>query len=245
MIKKPRYLPLTAVAGAHFAALALIFAAPGAVIEPVTLPVVQGTLVSQPAAAAAAPTLPARTPPASAPPPKPAAAKAPPPPPPVPVAPPSERAVTAPVTERRAAQQVEPQAQPAPALRTAPAESAPQPQAAAAPAKPSDGGARGAAKAVDAPITMPRVEAGHLTNPPPLYPPASRRFREQGQVQLDVLILADGTVGEIRIRTGSGYARLDDAALSAVRRWRYQPARRGGTPIPYWYVQPIVFSLQN
>ena len=60
---------------------------------------------------------------------------------------------------------------------------------------------------------------------------------------LDVYILPDGSVGQIRLRRSSGYPRLDEAALDAVRRWRYVPARRGDEPIPYWYVQPLHFEL--
>ena len=68
-------------------------------------------------------------------------------------------------------------------------------------------------------------------------------MREEGQVLLDVHILPDGSVGEVRLRQTSGHRRLDEAALAAVRRWRYVPAQRGGEAIPYWYIQPIVFSL--
>jgi protein TonB len=84
-----------------------------------------------------------------------------------------------------------------------------------------------------------------LNNPAPAYPAASRRFGEQGRVLLDVYIQPDGRVGEIRLKQSSGYPRLDEAALDAVRRWRYVPAHRGDEPIAYWYVQPISFSLNN
>jgi periplasmic protein TonB len=58
-----------------------------------------------------------------------------------------------------------------------------------------------------------------------------------------VEVLPDGRPGEIRLRQGSGYARLDEAALSAVRRWRFVPARRGDTPVAAWVLVPIRFSL--
>ena len=89
----------------------------------------------------------------------------------------------------------------------------------------------------------PRVDAAHLNNPAPVYPAPSRRLQEEGRVLLDVHILPDGSVGQIRLRASSGYRRLDQSALDAVRRWRYVPARQGGQAIAYWYVQPIVFSL--
>lgn len=92
-------------------------------------------------------------------------------------------------------------------------------------------------------IAPPRSDAAHLNNPTPQYPSMSRRLGEQGRVVLNVYILADGTVGEVKIKQSSGFSRLDDAALQAVKKWRYQAARRGQQAIDFWYVQPLSFSL--
>lgn len=94
-----------------------------------------------------------------------------------------------------------------------------------------------------APITPPQMDANPLNNPAPAYPSLSRRLGEQGIVLLEILILTDGSVGDIRIKESSGHKRLDDTATKAVKRWRYMPARRGDTPIEYWYLQPVEFSL--
>jgi periplasmic protein TonB len=147
----------------------------------------------------------------------------------LPTAAPSKRAVTAsppelvaPVLAESAAVQAPPS--PAPVHVTAPA-----PAPVVAPE----------------PVVPPRADAAHLNNPAPAYPPISRRLGEQGRVQLDVYILADGSVGEIKLRRSSGYAQLDQAALEAVRNWRYEPARRGNEAIAFWYVQPVTFSLDG
>lgn len=92
-------------------------------------------------------------------------------------------------------------------------------------------------------ITPPRSDARGLNNPDPNYPAMSRRLGEQGRVVLEVYILANGTVGELKIKQSSGFNRLDQAALQAVQQWRFQPARRGQQAIDYWYVQPVSFSL--
>jgi len=68
-------------------------------------------------------------------------------------------------------------------------------------------------------------------------------MREQGTVLLQVLILPDGSVGEVRVKESSGYKRLDDTAIKAVKQWKYIPARQGDETIAYWYLQPLEFSL--
>ncbi len=93
-------------------------------------------------------------------------------------------------------------------------------------------------------VIAPRADAAHLNNPLPQYPGQSRRRLEEGTVLLDVLILADGSVGELRLKESSGFNRLDKSALAAVEKWRYQPATQGGEAIDFWYVQPVSFALR-
>ncbi len=91
----------------------------------------------------------------------------------------------------------------------------------------------------------PYSDAGFFSNPKPPYPAVSRRMNEEGIVLLSVHILADGRVDEVRLKRSSGFSRLDDSAMKTVRHWRYVPAKRNGKPIPYWYAQPIRFSLDD
>lgn len=94
-----------------------------------------------------------------------------------------------------------------------------------------------------APVIPPSADAGQLNNPAPAYPSLSRRLREEGVVLLEILIKADGTVSEIKLKKSSGHKRLDDTAAKAVAKWRYQPATQGGMAIDYWYEQPVEFAL--
>lgn len=91
----------------------------------------------------------------------------------------------------------------------------------------------------------PYSDAGFFSNPKPPYPAVSRRMAEEGTVLLSVHILTDGRVDEVKLKRSSGFSRLDDAAIKTVRHWRYVPAKRNGKSIPYWYAQPIRFSLDD
>lgn len=93
-----------------------------------------------------------------------------------------------------------------------------------------------------------QVSAGDLSSTmlegaPPRYPMESRRKREQGTVTLLLLLGTDGRVAEIRVSRSSGHPRLDEAALSAVRRWRWSPTLRGGVAVQVRGTVEIPFVL--
>ena len=91
-------------------------------------------------------------------------------------------------------------------------------------------------------VTPPRPLAG-ATNPRPAYPEASQARREQGQVQLRLAIDAAGRVIDIVVQRSAGYTALDEAALAAVRRWRFEPALRGGRPVPASMTLGVTFQI--
>jgi protein TonB len=82
-----------------------------------------------------------------------------------------------------------------------------------------------------------------LGNPRPRYPWISRRRGEQGRVVLEVAVAADGRAKEVRVKRSSGSARLDRAALAAVRAWRFKPALSYGRAVAGRIDVPIVFRL--
>lgn len=95
------------------------------------------------------------------------------------------------------------------------------------------------------PLVEARADAAALNNPKPPYPLAARRQGIEGRVLLDVHVRPDGTCAEVRIRASSGHRLLDQAALDAVRRWRFLPARRGARTVDSWVVVPIRFHLDG
>ncbi len=80
---------------------------------------------------------------------------------------------------------------------------------------------------------------------PPRYPPMSRRLGEEGKVVLRVELDEQGVVAAARVSSGSGHARLDEAALAAVKTWRCAPARRDGQPVRAVALQPFKFVLEG
>ena len=93
-------------------------------------------------------------------------------------------------------------------------------------------------------LVEPSADADYLKNPPPGYPRISRRNGEQGTVIVRVFISTQGTPEKAEVRTSSGFARLDQAALEAVQRWRFVPGRRNGTPEAMWFNIPVRFILE-
>lgn len=63
----------------------------------------------------------------------------------------------------------------------------------------------------------------------PKYPRGARRRGEEGVVEADVTVEADGAVSSVEILKSSGYRELDDAAREAVMKASFTPARSGGT----------------
>jgi protein TonB len=93
-----------------------------------------------------------------------------------------------------------------------------------------------------APVTPPRSEAAHLNNPPPNYPLAAQRRGDHGTVQLRLIVTAEGLAKNVVVEQSSGHRALDEAAVAAVRNWRFVPARQGGLAIDWPYTQSIHFK---
>lgn len=93
-------------------------------------------------------------------------------------------------------------------------------------------------------LELPSSDADYLQNPRPVYPPLSKRMGEQGQVVYSVLIGTDGLPVSARLVKSSGFDRLDQAALSAVMRWRYSPGQRNGVATAMFFNVPINWVLE-
>jgi protein TonB len=93
------------------------------------------------------------------------------------------------------------------------------------------------------PVTVGNLDERMIDGNPPRYPMESRRKREQGTVQLRLLIGTDGRVAQVSIAQSSGFERLDQAALQAARSWRWQPMVRDGAAVEVRGIMAIPFVL--
>ena len=94
-----------------------------------------------------------------------------------------------------------------------------------------------------APVTPASANAAYLKNPAPEYPSLAQRRGWEGTVLLRVHVLASGKPGEVQIQKSSGRQPLDDAALTAVKRWSFVPAKQGDVAQDGWVSVPIDFKI--
>ena len=102
----------------------------------------------------------------------------------------------------------------------------------------SGGGYGGAVFSVGNGVTAPRV----IYDPDPEYSPEARAARYQGTVKLWAVIGPDGRTRELRVQQSVGMG-LDEKALDAVRKWRFEPARMNGHPVAVQIEVEVGFHL--
>jgi len=91
-------------------------------------------------------------------------------------------------------------------------------------------------------ITAPRM----IKSARPNYPPEAMRAKVEGRVKMEMVVQADGTVGEVRVVASLDRNKfgLDDAAVKAVKEMRFTPAMRDGVPIPVLLSTEIAFAAK-
>ncbi len=82
-----------------------------------------------------------------------------------------------------------------------------------------------------------------VSQPPPVYPQMARMARVQGAVVLHVVIDATGAVSNVR--AVSGHPMLQQAAMDAVRQWRYRPFLVNGITVEVETVVTVNFKLES
>ncbi len=87
------------------------------------------------------------------------------------------------------------------------------------------------------------VQAANLTyQVNPVYPPLARQIRVQGVVVMEAVINKEGSIESLRVI--SGHPLLNQAALDAVKQWRYRPTMLNGEPVEVITTVTVTFSLR-
>lgn len=95
------------------------------------------------------------------------------------------------------------------------------------------------------PKDIPASQVQYLEPIEIVYPRLSIRQREQGIVLVRLLIDEAGLPRDVRVSRSSGFARLDDAAVSAVRKARFKPPTENGRPVTGITNIPVDFQLEK
>ena len=102
-------------------------------------------------------------------------------------------------------------------------------------------GTKATAPAVSALSGLARPLGGYQVKP--RYPESARRAGVQGVTTLRVRVLENGKVGEVIVDQSAGFRDLDMAAMDAVKKWLFEPARQGKNPVAVWVLLPVKFEL--
>lgn len=99
------------------------------------------------------------------------------------------------------------------------------------------------------PIPVAPVRPGGVIKAPakirdaiPVYPTIAKAAHVQGTVYLEATIATDGSVRDLRVLSAPSI--LDEAALAAVRQWRYTPSLLNGQPVEVLMTVTVRFALQ-
>jgi len=99
------------------------------------------------------------------------------------------------------------------------------------------------APAPSLPRMLPPSAVQYLVPPAPVYSRISARMRESGKALVRVFIDEAGLPRNVQLASSTGFARLDDAALAAVRNCRFKPYLENGVAVAGWAAIPIEFEL--
>ena len=80
---------------------------------------------------------------------------------------------------------------------------------------------------------------------PPEYPTAAREKGTTGWVDILFTVRSDGTVGDVRVAGAEPAGIFEQAAMTAVRKWRYQPVVRDGRAVDQRARLRIRFAMEN
>jgi TonB family protein len=106
----------------------------------------------------------------------------------------------------------------------------------------SGNGKQPSAPAAPLPVGGDVKPAHMISSVAPIYPALAKNQHVEGDVRVDALIDATGHVSAMKVVSGATL--LHQAAMDALRQWKYQPAVLDGKPVPMHLTVTIQFRLQ-
>jgi protein TonB len=94
-------------------------------------------------------------------------------------------------------------------------------------------------------MASPDVGPKPTSSPKPPYPLSAFKAKQEGKVVLELEVLEDGAVGQVRLAQSSTVESLDESALATVKKWKYSPAQKGGQLVKQWIRVSILFELKS
>ena len=88
---------------------------------------------------------------------------------------------------------------------------------------------------VSAPVVVKDVK--------PPYPPAAMKSRVQGAVKIQCVVLADGSVGDVRV-TRSLDPEIDREAIATLKKWTFKPGMKDGQPVAVQVEVEMTFAMK-
>ena len=78
----------------------------------------------------------------------------------------------------------------------------------------------------------------------PKYPEAARRANREAVVMVEFTVDVDGKATDIKVADPKGFG-FDEAAIEAIKKWRFTPAKKDGVSVPKRVRQPVRFNLDD
>jgi len=104
-------------------------------------------------------------------------------------------------------------------------------------------GASGKQPAAPVPVGGDVKQARLIASVPPVYPAMAKARHVSGGVTIDALIDSNGRVAKMKVL--SGPTPLEQAAMDALRQWKYEPATLDGKAVPMHLTVTIQFRVQK
>ncbi|MEO7677223.1 MAG: energy transducer TonB [Verrucomicrobiota bacterium] len=102
-------------------------------------------------------------------------------------------------------------------------------------------------------VAIPTTKSSRITsaqpryreNPEPPYPLQAKRRHQEGSVLLLVSVNETGAPTKVEVKQSSGFSLLDEAAVQAVRRWKFEPGKRDERAVGSEVEVPLRFKLSG